>query len=555
VADLWPPEQPGSRARLSSPQIATIERYGDTHDAPAGELLFADGDETYDLIVLLTGNADIVQGQGGPDERVINSYGPGEFLGEVGLLTGQRVFLSAVMTQSGRVIRVASADVHTIMSQEPDLSEVILRAFLARHTRLTEAGTGLTLVGSRFDPDTRRLLGTLARNRVSSRWLELEAADDIEQMLSGLDVPEDELPIVLVPGRPILRNPSNARLLETLGLSEPPTASTDETCDLLVIGAGPAGLAAAVYGASEGLDTTLAESVAPGGQAGTSSRIENLLGFPAGVTGDELATRAMLQARKFGVHFKQSCGASALRRAGAAHQVQFENGETITAKAVVVATGLRHNRLAVDRLAEFEGVGVYYAATAIEAIACSGQPAVIVGAGNSAGQAALFLSRRCSKVTIAMRGAALESSMSRYLIDEIKTRSTIDVIAHMEVKRLLGEHQLTGVELIDNRDGQCVAHDAAGLFIFTGAVPSTGWLNGELDLDDHGFLLTGRDVPPGRRAESGEDLLVLETSRPGVFAVGDVRSQSVKRAATAIGEGSMAVRLVFERLQQNGEEI
>jgi thioredoxin reductase (NADPH) len=352
-----------------------------------------------------------------------------------------------------------------------------------------------------------------------------------------------------------VRNPSNATLLQTLGLSEAPHASEGEVCDLLVVGAGPAGLAAAVYGASEGLDTTLAEGVAPGGQAGTSSRIENLLGFPAGLSGDELAARGMLQAQKFGVRIKQSCAASALNSTGALHEVRFENGETITAKAVILATGLRHNRLPVARLSDFEGIGVYYAATQMEARACAGKAVVIVGAGNSAGQAALFLARRCSHVTIVMRGESLESSMSRYLIDEIEGRGGITVMPHTEIKALLGDDQLTGVELTDNHDRTCVSKDVRGLFIFTGAVPNTAWLNGDLALDDHGFLLTGRDVPAIRRTDSADDLLTFETSRLGVFAAGDVRSKSVKRAATAIGEGSMAVRLVFERLEQNGEEL
>jgi thioredoxin reductase (NADPH) len=444
--------------------------------------------------------------------------------------------------------------VQVIMAQETDLSELILRAFLARHARLTEAGSGLTLVGSRFDPSTKRLLGALSRNRLSSRWLELESSGEAEAVLQDLDVPLSDLPIVLIPGSPLLRNPSDGELLAALGLSDSGDERLDGVCDLLVVGAGPAGLAAAVYGASEGLATTLAEGTALGGQAGTSSRIENLLGFPAGLSGEELATRAALQARKFGVRIKQSCHATALRSQRGVHEVLFESGETVAAKSVIIATGSRHNRLPLERLDEFDGVGVYYAATQMEANACDGGPVVIVGGGNSAGQAALFLARTCVDVRIAIRRKDLAESMSRYLIDQIDDHPNIHVLAHTQVRGLLGEGRLDALEL-ERREGRRTRHAACGLFVFTGAVPSTAWLDGQLAEDDHGFLLAGREVPSSRLDTPDHVPLLLETSRPGVFAVGDVRSQSIKRAATAIGEGSMAVRLVFDRLQVTGLAI
>lgn len=547
-----PDELAGSRVQLSETQLAVFRRYGSEHHTAAGEVLFAEGDEAYDLIVLIAGSADIVEGHGGSEPSWINSYSSGEFLGEVGMLTGQRAFLTAVMTQPGTVVRVPVDQVHVIMAQEADLSEVILRAFLARHARLTQAGSGLTLIGSRFDADTRRLLGTLARNRISSRWLELEESGAAENLLRELEVPPADLPIVLVPGSPLLRNPGDGQLLAALGLSEAGGGWQGEICDLLVVGGGPAGLAAAVYGASEGLTTTLAEGSALGGQAGTSSRIENLLGFPAGLSGEELATRAALQARKFGVRIKQSCRAVALSSSEGIHQVELESGETVAAKSVIVATGLRHNRLPVERLAEFDGVGVYYAATQTEAQACAGGSVLIVGGGNSAGQAAVYLARTCSDVAIAIRRESLSSSMSRYLIDQIEVHPNISVLANHEVRRLIGVERLEAVELEDNVETTTATLAACGLFIFTGAVPSTAWLSGQLAHDTHGFLLTGREVPDSDRAATDQAPLILETSRPGVFAVGDVRSQSIKRAATAIGEGSMAVRLVFDRLQATG---
>jgi thioredoxin reductase (NADPH) len=550
-----PEELPGSRPKLSDKQLAVIGRYGSQHSTDAGQVLFADGDETYDLIVLLAGTAEIVEGHGQPGSTSINFYGPGEFLGEVGLLTGQRAFLSAVVREPGSVLRVPAAQVQVIMAQETDLSELILRAFLARHARLTQAGSGLTLVGSRFDPSTRRLLGALSRNRLSSRWLELESSDEAETVIRDLEVPLTDLPIVLIPGSPMLRNPSDGQLLSALGLSDSGDQRLEEVCDLLVVGAGPAGLAAAVYGASEGLATTLAEGTALGGQAGTSSRIENLLGFPAGLSGEELATRAALQARKFGVRIKQSCNATALSSQGAVHEVRFESGETVAAKSVIIATGARHNRLPLERLDEFDGVGVYYAATQMEAKACDGGPVVIVGGGNSAGQAALFLAGTCVDVRIAIRREDLSESMSRYLIDQIEDHPNIHVLGCTEVRGLLGEDRLDALELQNTREGTTTRHDACGLFVFTGAVPSTAWLDGQLAEDDHGFLLAGREVPASRLDTPDHVPLLLETSRPGVFVAGDVRSQSVKRAATAIGEGSMAVRLVFDRLQATGLAI
>jgi thioredoxin reductase (NADPH) len=428
---------------------------------------------------------------------------------------------------------------------------VILRAFLLRHSILTHIGSGLTLIGSRFHPDTRRLLEILARNRLPSKWLDLESSPEAEQMLRDLDVPVEELPIVIVPGGPLLRNPDRHELLQALGLSGTSEHGLSDVCDLLVVGGGPAGLAASVYGASEGMSTTLAEDTALGGQAGTSSRIENYLGFPAGLSGEELAARAALQAQKFGVCIMLASRAVSLLSENDVHHVTFESGEVISARSVIVATGARYNRLPLDRLTEFEGAGVYYAATQMEAQACGDGPVVIVGGGNSAGQAALFLGSTCTKVSIAIRGPSLDTSMSRYLIDQIERMPHIEVLPHTQVTTLIGVNQLESVELVDSASNETSTLPARGLFVFIGAKPATQWLDGQLATDPDGFLLTATDVPESD-LEAGRDPLFLETSRPGIFCVGDVRSGSVKRCATAIGEGSMAVRLVFERLQATG---
>jgi thioredoxin reductase (NADPH) len=542
---------PGRSPILDAAQLVVLRGYGSERDVYAGDVLFADGDETYDLIVLLTGTADIIKGYGRPAASVVASFGPSEFLGEVGMLTGQRAFLSAVITSAGRVLVIPVAQVRQLMAQEPGLSDLILRTFLLRRSILMSRGTGLTLIGSRFDSDTRRLLEVLARNRLVWNWLDLEASPEAEQILQGLDVPVADLPIIIVPGGPVLRNPRSRALLDALGISGDAGAYPLGVRDLLVVGAGPAGLAASVYGASDGMATTLAEDSGLGGQAGTSSRIENYLGFPAGLSGEELATRGILQAQKFGVRMKLAAKAASLSLENGVHKVIFDDGEAIQARSVIIATGAQYNRLQLDRLAEFEGVGVYYAATQAEAEACRSGPVAIVGGGNSAGQAALFLSRSCTKVHLIIRRDALDA-MSRYLVDRIERNPGIAVWLSTHVTALTGTDKLEAVRL--RRRGQPGTSDVAvtGLFVFIGAKPGTGWLAGQLAEDRHGFLLTGSDIPAVQLEHENLTPLFLETSRPGVFAAGDVRSGSVKRVAAAIGEGSVAVRLAFERLESAG---
>jgi thioredoxin reductase (NADPH) len=430
-----------------------------------------------------------------------------------------------------------------------------LRTFLIRHANLTRIGSGLTLIGSRFAADTRRILEALARNRLASTWLDVEGSPQAEAMLRELDVPVDALPIVIVPGRPLLRNPSTRALLDALGLSDTDEAGPSRTCDLLVVGGGPSGLSAAVYGASEGLATVLAEDTAFGGQAGTSSLIENYLGFPAGLSGEEIATRSVLQAEKFGVRMKLAAKAVALSSDAGLHRVTFQDGEVVAASAVIIATGARYNRLPVERLADFEGVGVYYAATQMEAQASAGRPVAIVGGGNAAGQAALFLSRTSPRVYLLIRSASLTASMSRYLIDQIEQNPRIEVRPNTQVSGLLGQDEFEGVGLIDGTSDETSRLAVGGLFVFIGAKPGTDWLDGQLATDADGFLLTGPDIPLSRREPGGRTPLFLETSRAGIFGVGDVRSGSIKRVATAIGEGSMAVRLVFDRLEDSGAPV
>ena len=537
---------------LDAAQLEVLRRYGTERDVAAGDVLFADGDDTYDLIVMLDGTSEIIERYGKPGQRIIVGYGRSQFLGEIGMLTGQKAYLTAVASSTGRVLAVPVAQLRVVMAQEPNLSDLILRTFLLRHSILTRLGSGLVLIGSRFDADTRRLLEVLARNRLASRWLELEGSPEAETMLRDLDVPVEELPIVIVPGGRLLRNPSGRELLDALGMSGADAGFPSGGCDLLVVGGGPGGLAAAVYGASEGLATILAEETALGGQAGTSSRIENYLGFPAGLSGEELTARAVLQAQKFGVRVKLATRATSLASDHGLHQAGFDDGETVQATSVIIATGARYNRLPLDRLAEFEGVGVYYAATQMEAQACGAGPVAIVGGGNSAGQAALFLARTCAEVHLIIRGQALAASMSRYLTDRIEREPRITVSPQTQVTALTGTSRLEGVELARGHRSEVSKLAVKGLFVFIGAQPGTAWLAGQLACDADGFLLTGSDIPADRLEDESRPPLFLETSRPGIFCVGDVRSGSVKRVAAAVGEGSMAVRLVFSRLQATG---
>jgi thioredoxin reductase (NADPH) len=542
--------EPGIRPVLDDAQLNVLRDYGTEHDFVTGDVLYEVGDDHADLIVVLDGEVQAVENRGQPDERVIIAFGPHEFLGEMRLLTGQPAVLSAVASRSGRMLRISVEQVQDVMSQESGLSELLLHTFLLRHSALTHLGSGLTLIGSRFDANTRRLLEVLARNRLASRWLDLERSPEGEALLRRFAVPLKDPPVIIVPGRPLLRNPSSHALLGALGMSARSEYDPSSARDLLVVGGGPGGLAAAVYGASEGMTTTLAEDTALGGQAGTTTRIENYLGFPAGLSGEELAARGVLQAQKFGAQIWLAARAVSLESDGGLHRVTFDDASVITAKSLIIATGARYNRLPIDRIGDFEGAGVYYAATQMEAEACARAPVAIVGGGNSAGQAALFLARNCTRVHIIVRGEGLGISMSRYLIAEIEQNPRITVTPHTQVTALVGDQQLQGVKLQGSSTQGVSTLAVSGLFVFIGAKPSIDWLDGQLAEDSHGFLLTGPDIPVAQREDRDFVPLFLETSRPGIFCIGDVRSGSIKRIATSIGEGSMAVRLVFERLQR-----
>jgi thioredoxin reductase (NADPH) len=535
-------ERSAAFPELTDEQLAVLLRFGEEREYAAGDIVFRQG-ESYDFAVILSGRVAVVENLGAENERVVVEHGPRRFLGEYSLIAGGAALFSSVVREPSRIRVIAVDDLKQLIANEPVLSELILSAFLRRRTLLIGRRLGPKIVGSHFSADTHRLLEWAARNRLPHSWIDVELDPSVEEMLQVFGVSVDETPVVLWGDR-VLRNPSEQELARALGFV--PSGDHDDHYDLVVIGAGPAGLAASVYGASEGLTTLTLEGVAVGGQAGTSTRIENYLGFPAGLSGAELAARAAVQAEKFSARITSPCRVVRLESREGLSIIGISDGDEVSARAVVIATGARYRRLALDRLDEYEGNGVYYAATQVEATMCGGDAVAVVGGGNSAGQAAVFLAEHTRHVWLIIRRPALGETMSRYLIDEIARNNRIELLTETEVAALHGDAGLDGITVEHKRDGARDL-DARALFVFIGADPHTEWLDGVVELDEAGFILTGRDL----RSTNGGPPLPLETSRPGVFAAGDVRSGSIKRVASAVGEGSMAVRLVHDHLARS----
>ena len=532
---------------LNDAELAALTPVGDRRVVSAGQYLYREGDPAYDFYVVLAGVVEIVVTADGA-ERVLARHAAGRFLGELNLLTGQRVFVSARVAEPGEVLAVPRDALRRLIATNAGLSDKVLAAFLARRGLLmTGASSAIRGIGSRFSADSGRVREFLVRNRIPHEWLDPDGDSDVERLLRELDIAARDLPVVIVSSK-VLRHPTSGELADYLGL----TVGTlpDGGFDLIVVGAGPAGLAAAVYGASEGLRTLVLEMVAIGGQAGSSSRIENYLGFPTGISGSDLTQRATVQAQKFGASFSSPCTVGGLEDDSGHFLLRLSNGTEIPGRAVIVATGARYRRLDAIGLERFETRGVYYAATELEARACAGSPAVIAGGGNSAGQAALFLVNAGTDVTIVVRGPDLAATMSRYLVDRIEADARIVVRRNTSIVGLEGNDFLSAVR-INGPDGEELLATTA-LFSFIGADPASQWLSGSAALDDRGFVLTdrslGREHLNGAWKTLGRAPLPFETSRPGLFAVGDVRSGSTKRVAAAVGEGSAAVRSVHEHL-------
>lgn len=532
---------------LDAADIDLIGALGTRRRVTQGESLYREGDLSYDFYVVVSAEIDIVVAVDG-EERVVAHHGPGRFLGELNMLTGLRVFVTARVSKSGEVIAVPRDRLRELMARNPRLGDIILAAFIARRSLLLEgAAPTIRVIGSRFSPESLAVREFLSRIRIPHEWLDFDADPGVQSLLTQFSIAPTDLPVVIATGT-VLRNPTPGQLSSYLGLT---LENVPERCfDLVVVGGGPAGLAAAVYGASEGLRTLGIDMTAPGGQAGTSSRIENYLGFPMGISGTDLTQRAVIQAEKFGARLTVPCTAVSLRNRGGYLVVELSDGSEVAGRAVVAATGAAYRRLDATRLSDFEGRGVYYAATDMEARQCTGAPVLIAGGGNSAGQAAIFLAQNSCPATIVIRSSDLGKSMSSYLVERIEADPAITVRSDTTITALEGDETLRRVQL-KSPDGDSVV-ECAGLFSFIGADPASAWLSGCAALDGRNFVLTDASLTAEHLGKNWESLdrapFPFETSHPGLFAVGDVRSGSMKRVASAVGEGSAAVRAVHQYL-------
>jgi thioredoxin reductase (NADPH) len=527
-------------------QIAACARVSSKHQVD-GDILVATGDRGIRFYIVKSGHIEIYDYSGG-EPHMLADHGPGEFTGDISHLTGMPAIFTAVARGDTEVLEVPQDALRHLLTQCPTLSDIILQAFIARRQIVRDSGqvVGLRVVGSRYSADTFRIRDFLSRNRVMFTWVDIETDPSVDALLKDFGITEADTPVVACSHMVLLRNPSNQELAERVGIHQ---RLTQELYDLIVVGAGPAGLGAAVYGASEGLRTAVLEATAPGGQAGSSMRIENYLGFPTGLTGAELTDRAILQANKFGAHLSIPTPARRVSFENGYSVIDLENGEQITAKCMVIATGAQYRKLDAEGCERFEGTGVYYAATPAEAHLCEGCPVIVVGGGNSAGQAAVFLSGHAKKVIVIIRGNDLNKNMSRYLVHRISQISKIELLTDSVIRRLDGNSHLQYIEVENTRTKETRRIDTPAVFSFIGAMPHTEWLPPQIERDDKGFIRTGTDLKESPHWTSTRAPLLLETSCEGVFAAGDVRSGSSKRVAAAVGEGAMSVQLVHEYLR------
>jgi thioredoxin reductase (NADPH) len=536
---------------LTAAQISRVRSGATTRRVEKDEILFQPDDTNIPFFVLLSGSMEIVQ----PDltgERLIAKHGPGEFTGEMTMISGRRSLVRGRVTEPGEFLELTADGLRSLVAKDAELSEIFMRAFILRRLQLISRGQGnVILMGSRHSAYTLRLREFLNRNEHPYTYVDLDTDKTSQELLDRFQVKLDEIPVVICNSRSVLRNPSMQQLADCLGLN----IAIDESQirDLIIVGAGPSGLAAAVYAASEGLDVLLIETSTPGGQAGSSSKIENYLGFPMGLSGQELAARAIAQTEKFGAKMMVAHSVIQLDCAKRPYHVVLDKGNRIAARAIVIATGAQYNKPRIANLGQFEGQGIYYGATYMESQLCEQEEIIVVGGGNSAGQAAVFLSQTARKVHILVRSAELSETMSRYLIQRIEENSAIQVHYKTEIVGLEGGSHLERVTWQDRTSGETSVHDIRHVFIMAGASPRTEWLRGCVALDDKGFILTGRDLDAATGSPSwslARSPQMLETSLPGVFAVGDVRSGNVKRVASAVGEGAIAIHLVHRALAE-----
>jgi thioredoxin reductase (NADPH) len=537
--------------KLTPEQMDRIAAYGRTRSVQPGEVLIEQGDISVPFFVVITGEVEIVR-PFGDRETLITVHGYGEFTGEVNMLSGRRSFFRARATKPGKVIELDHQEMQTLVQTDAELSDILMRAFILRRVELIAAGVGdIVLIGSTHSAGAFRIKEFLMRNGHPYSYIDLERDPDVQNLLDSFQISASEIPVLICRGELVLRNPGNQQIADCLGFNE----SIDQTQvrDLVVIGAGPSGLAAAVYGASEGLDVMVLETSSPGGQAGSSSRIENYLGFPTGISGQDLAARAYLQAQKFGAKMLIA-KATRLICDRKPYIIELENGVRISTRTVVIATGAQYRKLPLENLYRFEGAGVYYGATFVEAQLCGGEEVIVVGGGNSAGQAAVFLAQTTKHVHMLVRSSGLAATMSRYLIRRIENSPTITLRPQTEIVTVEGDNHLDSVSWQNSQTGQTEKHEIRRVFVMTGADPNTCWLDGCIALDAKGFITTGPDLLPENLSAADWPLArqpyLLETTLPGVFAVGDVRGGSIKRVASAVGEGSIAISFVHKVLQE-----
>ena len=552
------PPAPPSRPRadrlyptLTPAQLERVAAHGRRRQVAQGEVLQSAGEPAARCFVVVAGRIDGVRPSAA--EEIVVSLGPGMFTGEATMLSGRPGLAQIRAEADGEVIEIARDDLLALIQTDGELSAIFMRAFILRRVELIARGVSdVVVLGSTHCQGTLRVREFLTRNGHPHTMLDLDRDPGVQELLDRFHITAADIPVILTCGEVVLRNPTNQQIADALGFND----AIDQTHvrDLVIVGAGPSGLAAAVYGASEGLDVLVVESTAPGGQAGSSSRIENYLGFPTGIAGMDLAARATNQAQKFGAQLMVGSGARRLTCDRNPRALEIGEGQRLSARAVIIATGAEYRRLAIDGLSRFEGAGVYYAATFMEAQLCAGDEVVIVGAGNSAGQAAVFLAGAARRVHMVIRSTGLADTMSRYLIRRIEDHPAIVRHVRTEIVSLEGNGHLERVGWRDNETGRVETHGIRHVFTMTGAVPSTRWLGGCLTLDAKGFIKTGPDLSPEELAAARWPLAraphLLETSRPGVFAIGDVRAGSLKRVASAVGEGSIAIAAVHQVLHE-----
>jgi thioredoxin reductase (NADPH) len=537
---------------LTSAQVARIATHGTVRPAQQGEVLIEAGTQAMGFFVVVTGRLEVVRAAGGPD-ALVTAHGPGQFTGEVNMLSGRPSLVTLRVAEPGELVELTRDQLQQLLQTDAELGEIFMRAFILRRVTLIARGVSdVVLVGSTHSADTLRLREFLTRNGHPYTNIDLDRDEGVQELLDRFDFSVTDVPVLICRGRNVLRNPTNQEVADCLGFNM--AVDPAKVRDMVVVGSGPSGLAAAVFGASEGLDVLMIEAGSPGGQAGSSSRIENYLGFPTGISGQDLTARASNQAAKFGAQLLVATQATRLACDRKPYTIETRDGARIPARTVVIAAGAEYRKLPLADTAKFEGAGIYYGATFMEAQLCRGQEVVVVGGGNSAGQAAVFLAQHARHVHVLIRSNGLAETMSRYLVRRIEEHPAIELRPCTELTHLEGNDHLERVTWRSKITGTNETRDLRHVFVMTGAAPSTAWLQGCVAVDSHGFIKTGTDLTPGDLHAARWPLArapqLLETSLPGVFAVGDVRSGSVKRVASAVGEGSIAVSFVHKALRE-----